>query len=109
MAATVSTDDLSAAFAHEFAHMHRHDFAKNLVFAALTLPIAWHPIVWLTRIRMGETREMICDTLAAQALTGPQPYARSLLRLAALFVNATPDRTLHAIGIFDAKSSKGES
>ena len=101
MPTTVSSDDLSAALAHELAHIHRRDFAKNLAYTALSIPLAWHPALWLTRRRIAETREMICDALAAQALTGSQPYARSLLRLAELFVHATPHRNLHAIGIFD--------
>ncbi|MGA7158376.1 MAG: M56 family metallopeptidase [Acidobacteriaceae bacterium] len=100
LAATISPDDLAAALAHEFAHIHRRDFAKNLAYAALSIPIAFHPILWLTRTRIEETREILCDTLAAQALTGAEPYARSLLRLAALFID-TPHRNLHAIGIFD--------
>lgn len=101
MPTTVSSDDLSAALAHELAHIHRRDFAKNLAYALISIPLAWHPILWLTRKRIEETREMICDALAAEALTGTQPYARSLLRLAELFVHATPHRNLHAIGIFD--------
>ncbi|MGA8940735.1 MAG: M56 family metallopeptidase [Acidobacteriaceae bacterium] len=104
MPTTVSTDDLSAALAHELAHIHRHDFAKNLAYTALSIPLAWHPILWLTRKHIAETREMICDAQAAEALTGTQPYARSLLRLAELFVNATPQRNLHAIGIFDTST-----
>ena len=95
-------EDLDAAIAHEFAHMQRRDFAKNLVYAVLSLPIAYHPLLWLTRARVGETREMVCDAMAADAVAGPQRYARSLLRLASLLVCGIPDNTLHAIGILDA-------
>ena len=95
-------EDFDAAIAHEFAHMQRHDFAKNLVYAFVSLPIAYHPLLWLTRRRVEETREMVCDASAADAISGPQSYARSLLRLASLLVHGTPHRTLHAIGIFDA-------
>jgi Zn-dependent protease with chaperone function len=53
--------DLDAVFAHEFAHMRRHDFAKNLVYELLSLPVAYHPLLWLTRSRVAEGREMVCD------------------------------------------------
>ncbi|MBW4037792.1 MAG: M56 family metallopeptidase [Acidobacteria bacterium] len=95
-------EDLNAALAHECAHMHRNDFAKNLAYAALTLPIAYHPLLWLTRSRLEQSREMVCDTMAADALDGSHRFARSLLRLAAIFAQRPPDKTLHAIGIFDA-------
>jgi TonB family protein len=94
--------DLDAVLAHEFAHMKRHDFLKNLVYGALSLPVAYHPFLWMTKSRIAETREMICDGMAAQAVDGTEPYVRSLMRLASLLVKGTPDKTLHAIGIFDA-------
>jgi len=100
--ASLKSDDLDAALAHEFAHMRRRDFAKNLVYALITLPIAYHPLLWLNRARIDETREIICDAMAANALAGPQKYASSLLRLASLLLHDSPDTNLHAIGIFDA-------
>ncbi len=99
---TLHTDDLAAALAHEFAHMQRRDFAKNLLYALLPVPIAYHPLLWLTRTRIEESREMVCDALAAEALTGSHSYAHALLRLATRFTHIAPDHTLHAIGIFDA-------
>jgi len=95
-------EDIEAAIAHEFAHMHRRDFAKNLFYELLSLPIAYHPLLWLTRTRIAQSREIVCDAMAANALAGPDRYARSLLRLASLFVHGTHPQTLHAIGIFDA-------
>ena len=98
----VDHKDLDALFAHEFAHMRRRDFAKNLLYEVLSLPMACHPLLWLTRSRVAESREMICDRMAAEAVAGRESYARSLLRLASLLADSTPARTLHAIGIFDA-------
>lgn len=95
-------EDLTAALAHEFAHMCRRDFAKNLLYELLALPVAWHPVLWLTRLRIAESREMVCDELAAHATHGATRYAHSLLRLAASFSRPTPAATLHAIGILDA-------
>jgi TonB family protein len=101
--AETAPSDFTAVFAHELAHMRRHDFAKNLAYEVLSLPIAFHPAVWLTRARIAESREMVCDLLAAGP-EGNASYARSLLRLATLLTRPRPAGTLHAIGIFDANT-----
>jgi TonB family protein len=95
-------EDLDAVLAHEFAHMRRRDFAKNLLYEVLSLPVAWHPMVWVTRRRVAESREIVCDAMAAEAVRGRQRYARSLLRLAAQFSQTRRATRVHAIGIFDA-------
>ena len=94
--------DMDTVLAHELAHMRRHDFAKNLFYELLALPLSYHPVVWLMRARLAGTREMICDSVAAEAVDGGERYAHSLLRLASMLVNPMPGRNLHAIGIFDA-------
>jgi TonB family protein len=97
--------ELEAAFAHECAHMRRHDFAKNLFYSIVALPIAFHPLLWRTLAGIAESRELICDDLAAASFPGHNRYARSLVRLAEM-LTAGPGMpesgTLHAIGIFDA-------
>jgi TonB family protein len=95
-------EDLDAALAHEFAHMRRSDFAKNLAYEVLSLPIAFHPLLHLTRRHMAESRELICDDMAANAVAGRQRYAHSLLRLATAFSQHARATTPHAIGIFEA-------
>jgi TonB family protein len=90
--------DLQTIMAHEFAHMQRNDFMKNLFYELLSLPVAYHPLLWVTRARVMESREMICDQMAA-AMSGRKEYARSLLRMASLLVPGKP--TPHTIGIFD--------
>lgn len=97
-------EDVEAALAHEFAHIQRRDFARNLLYEALSLPAAFHPLLWLTRRRVAESREMACDAMAAQAVDGPQQYARSLLRLAAEYSLRAPAVHLHAMGIFEANT-----
>lgn len=101
---TVALSDFEAAITHECAHIQRHDFARNLGFELLALPIAWHPLLPLLRARLAEGREMLCDSLAADALGSPDSYARSLVRLASHLATGRPARTLHAIGIFDTTS-----
>jgi TonB family protein len=98
----VSSAELAAAMAHECAHMQRHDFGKNLLYEVLRLPVAWHPAAWSVRARMAESREIVCDALAADAMAGRQAYARALLQLASTMVERTPQPNLQTIGIFDA-------
>lgn len=95
--------DLETAMAHEFAHIRRNDFLKNLIYEILSLPVSYHPCLWFTRQRIMETREMVCDEMAA-GVSGNQEYAQSLLRLAALLLQGGPVRVPHAIGIFDANT-----
>jgi TonB family protein len=97
-----AAEDVAAAIAHEFAHMHRRDFAKNSFYELFALTIAYHPALWLTRKHITESREMLCDAMAAAALEGRDTYAHSLLRLASTLTRGAPAKTLHAIGIFDA-------
>lgn len=101
MLETVPEAELRTAIAHEFAHMQRNDFAKNLFYELIAIPVRFHPVVALTHDRLTETREMICDELAS-GLADRHGYARSLLRLASLLVHRMPARTPHVIGIFDA-------
>ena len=96
-------EDLDTVIAHEFAHMHRRDFLKNLLYELLALPVSYHPLLWLTRERVIESREILCDQMAAE-VAGRKEYARSLLRLASLLVKGTSARAPHAIGIFDANA-----
>jgi TonB family protein len=105
MLAALPETEIQAAIAHEFAHMRRNDFLKNLAYELLALPVAFHPLFRLTREHIMESREMICDQMAAQVAGqagDPHQYARSLLRLASLLVQGMPTRTPQAIGIFDS-------
>jgi TonB family protein len=103
MVAGLRRADLHTVIAHEFAHMRRRDFLKNLIYETLSLPVSYHPLCWLIRERIMESREMVCDEMAAK-VSGRNEYARSLLRLASLLVNGMSIRIPHAIGIFDANA-----
>ena len=100
---TVKAADLEAVIAHEFAHIQRHDFVKNLLYELIALPVSYHPLLWAIRARVMESREMVCDRMAAEAGSRKE-YAHSLLRLAGLLLEGVPVTTPHAIGIFDANS-----
>jgi TonB family protein len=101
MVAGLPEVDLHTVIAHEFAHIHRNDFLKNLIYEVLSLPVSYHPLFRFTRERIMESREIVCDEMAAET-AGRNAYARSLLRLASLLVTGMSIRTPHAIGIFDA-------
>jgi TonB family protein len=100
----VAPDDLDALLAHEFAHMQRRDFAKNVLYGLLSIPASHHPLLWLTRARLAESRELVCDAQAADALAGRESYARSLLRLASILSQSATTRALHAVAIFDTNN-----
>jgi len=98
-----TTADLDAVLAHEFAHIRRNDFLRNLLCELIALPVSYHPVFWAIRQRVVETREMVCDQMAA--VTAPRhQYARSLLRLANLLLEGMPVTTPHTVGIFDSNS-----
>jgi TonB family protein len=96
--------DVDAVMAHECAHIRRRDYLKNMLYNLFSLPLAYHPALWLAYARMAESREMVCDAMASDAVAGRERYARSLLRLASMLTDRAPVRTIHAIGIFDANS-----
>jgi TonB family protein len=96
---TASDDDIAAALAHECAHIRRRDFAKNLIYECVTAAVAYHPACWLMRRRIAETRELVCDEMAAGAAGDRPEYAASLLRLATSM--AVPSQASQAIGVFD--------
>lgn len=98
----VAPDDLDALLAHEFAHMERLDFAKNILYGLLSIPASHHPLSWLTRARLAESRELVCDAQAADVLAGRESYARSLLRLVSMLSESATPGALHAVGIFDS-------
>jgi TonB family protein len=95
--------DLDTAIAHEFAHIRRNDFLKNLIYELLSLPVSYHPGRWLIRQQVMETREMVCDQMAAE-VSGNHEFAQSLLRLAALLLQGRSIKVPQAIGVFDANT-----
>ena len=98
----VSQQQLHAALSHEAAHVARHDSAKHLAYRLFSLLIAFHPVTWLTLARLVNTREQVCDSLAASLVGGPRTYARTLLELSSLLASARLAPP-NAVGIFDGR------
>jgi TonB family protein len=105
------SEDARAALAHECAHIARRDYAKNLFYEYAAAVVSYHPACWLMRRRIAETRELVCDEMAAGAVGGRPEYAASLLRLATamaraaarpVYVTRTQATRTQAIGVFDA-------
>jgi beta-lactamase regulating signal transducer with metallopeptidase domain len=99
--ASQTSEDTTAALAHECAHIARRDFGKNLLYECVAALVAYHPAYWFMRRRIAETRELVCDEMAAGAVGDRPEYAASLLRLATAMAAPAP-RVGHAIGVFDA-------
>jgi len=98
---TVSREEVEAALCHEFAHVARRDFLWNLLLEIASLPIAFHPACWLLKREISESRELVCDGMAAEVGNGSDQYARSLLSLARSICAPGTGQT-HALGIFEA-------
>jgi hypothetical protein len=99
--ANVSESELAAIFAHEFAHIRRGDFLWNLLYEVLTVPVAYHPLTRLMRSRLEDSRELVCDELAAAQVGNVSSYACSLIRIAqSLSISSPP---AGALGLFEGQ------
>ena len=97
-----SPTEFLAAVAHECAHIKRDDFRKNLFYEIVGLFTVFHPLTWFIKSQIAQTREMICDRMAAEQLPDRRAYALSLLQLAGKMRAATSEVS-HAIGMFDTR------
>jgi TonB family protein len=95
-----SQPELKAALAHELAHIRRRDFYKNLGYNLFALPLLWHPGSWLLRRGIDESREMVCDQIAAEAVGTTTDYARTLLRIAGRMPAALHGGSVATVGMF---------
>ena len=75
-------DEILAALSHEFAHLARRDYLVNLVCQIGSLPLAWHPAIHYVHKRIRDTREMLCDAVAAEEMASPVRYATCLVAFA---------------------------
>ena len=91
-----------AALAHEFGHIERRDFFKNICYETISLIAAFHPAIWMIKAQIAQSREMICDRMATERVVAPGTYARSLLRLASMVATVSRAISAQPIGMFDA-------
>jgi beta-lactamase regulating signal transducer with metallopeptidase domain len=97
---SAAPDLLSAAMGHEMAHIKRRDFAFNLCYQLMSMPLAFHPAVVFIKRRINETRELACDEMVTERWLDAADYARALLRLAdsAMVLH----RPTYSLGVFEA-------
>src|SRR5262249_13402540 len=78
----------------------RRDFAFNLCYQLLSMPLAFHPAVVFIKRRINETRELACDEMVTERWLDAPDYARALLRLAdsAMVFH----RPAYSLGVFEA-------
>jgi len=101
----VTDAEFSSAICHELAHIRRHDFGLNLVYELLSLPISFHPAATMIKRRIGQTRELVCDEMAAARVANRAVYARSLLNIAqSLCENPSPSGSSYALNLFDTNT-----
>ena len=101
--ANASDDEFAAIFAHESAHIHRGDFLWNILYEVLAVPAAYHPATRLLRHGIANSRELVCDAMAADQLKNATGYARSLIRIAGSLSMAA-SVPAHALGIFEGQN-----
>ena len=103
MVANLGSAELETVIGHELVHVKRNDFSKNVMYELLSLAVSYHPGVWFTRQRLTESREMVCDAMAA-GISGSKEYAQSLLKLAGLLLQGKTVGIPYAIGVFDSST-----
>jgi beta-lactamase regulating signal transducer with metallopeptidase domain len=74
--------EMEAVWWHELAHVRRRDYLANLVCRIWAVPVAYHPATYAVERRVRQTREMVCDRMAAEEMESPVGYARCLVGLA---------------------------
>jgi HEAT repeat protein/beta-lactamase regulating signal transducer with metallopeptidase domain len=93
-------ETLVSVLGHEMAHIARRDYALNLVYEFLLLPISFHPLAGFIRRQIDRTRELACDEMVTERLLEPKLYAHALVRVADTLVS--PAGQAFTLGIFDA-------
>jgi BlaR1 peptidase M56 len=95
-----SVDLLNAAIGHELAHIRRRDYAWNIIYELLYLPLSFHPAAALVKRRINETRELACDEMVSELILDAKVYARSLVSLANS--SFSPNHPNYTLGVNDA-------
>ncbi|HUQ33388.1 MAG TPA: M56 family metallopeptidase, partial [Pyrinomonadaceae bacterium] len=99
--AMLADETLVSVLGHEMAHVRRRDYALNLAYEFLYLPVSFHPLTRFIKRQVDRTRELACDEMVTERLLEPKAYARALVNVASALLSA-PDRQAFTQGIFDA-------
>lgn len=82
LSSRLSVECLASIFSHELAHLTRRDHLKSLLANVFLSAIAWNPLAWYVRWRLGQLAEQACDAAASTSDRASADYAEALLRLA---------------------------
>jgi len=91
---------LISVLGHEIAHVARRDYALNIVYEFLRIPISFHPLANFIKQQIDRTRELACDEMVTERLVEPKAYAHALVRVADTLVS--PIERAFTLGMFDA-------
>jgi TonB family protein len=72
---------VEAVFAHELAHVRRHDYLINVLQCVAEALLFYHPAIWWLSARVREEREHCCDELAIEVCGDRDTYACALTEL----------------------------
>lgn len=77
--AGLTPSQLEAIFAHELAHVRRHDYLVNLLQTVIETVFFYHPAVWWVSRQVRQSREECCDDIAVAACGDRKDYVEALL------------------------------
>ena len=80
--AHMTAAQVEALLAHELAHIHRRDYAINLLQTIAEALLFFHPAVWWISKRIRQEREHCCDDAAIAVAGEATAYAEALMALA---------------------------
>jgi GWxTD domain-containing protein len=74
----LSTIQIEAIFAHELAHIRRHDYLVSVFQSIVEAVLFYHPAVWWVSEQVRREREDCCDDLAVEISGDSLAYAKAL-------------------------------
>lgn len=98
--ADLPQETLASVLGHEMAHIARRDYALNLVYELLLVPVSFHPLAHYVKRQIDRTRELACDDMVTRRVLDADAYARSLVRVASTLIS--PAGQTFTLGVFDA-------
>ncbi|HEY0759445.1 MAG TPA: M56 family metallopeptidase [Acidisarcina sp.] len=99
-----SGDEVEAVLSHELGHVRRRDYLVNLICQISALPIFYHPATGVLHRGLRQTREMLCDDLAAERMHSARRYSDSLMSLAQRMVQSYVAQGVQGVGLFNNKN-----
>ncbi len=97
LVSSIPLSQLEAIFAHEVAHIRRHDFIINLAQTLMETLFFYHPAIWWLSRRIRIEREHCCDDLVVKLFNNGIDYGRALVAIEQL----KSQRTILALGARD--------